>query len=557
MGALAKAIGLKSASAGPSVSVDGTFSVAPWFSALGWGARTSSGATISESSAMGIVTVYACVRVLAESVASLPLILYRRLPGGGADRAPDHHLYPVFHDAPNPEMTSFVWRETVMQHLTTWGNSYNEIAFDSDRQMQLWPLAPNRVEVKWENGQRRYYYLSRTGERKALAPGTVLHITGLSTNGLVGVPPIALQREALGLYQSLQDYGSNTMRNSARPAAVLEHPKTLSPGAIERLATQMDQLRGAGNAGKTVVMEEGLTLHEIGIPPKDAQYIEARKFQVREICRMFRVQPHMVQDLEQATFSNIEQQSIEFVRDTVRPWLVRIEQEVKKTLLPHDPDIYVEFLLDGLQRADSVPRAQALQIQHQAGVLSDNEWRAIENRNPKDPDSYWQPSGSNYLLAPISDGTEQINTQPFQPPQLSVVKSASGMREVRCIGCNHSHGAATPPYQFTCPKCKAVTSEAAPVKSADPMLGLTEAVLALASRPNPATEIRVMPPVDLPPVNVEASQPVVVPAPVVTVSTESFAEALDQLRGAVEELAKPRMRTLIRDVEGRLVAVEA
>jgi HK97 family phage portal protein len=258
MGLIAKTLGLKAASAGPNTSVDGTYSVAPWFSQLGWGAKTSSGVTVSEDSAMGIVTVYACVRVLAESVASLPLILYRRLDGGGKERAADHQLYPLFHDSPNPEMTSFVWRETVMQHLTTWGNAYNEIYFDQNGDMQLWPMAPNRVEVKWENGARAYYFLSSKGERKELNPARMFHIPGLSANGLVGMPPIALQREALGLYQSLEAYGANTMRNSARPAAVLEHPKTLSPGAIERLATQMDQLRGSGNAGTTVVMEEGL-----------------------------------------------------------------------------------------------------------------------------------------------------------------------------------------------------------------------------------------------------------------------------------------------------------
>lgn len=395
---LAQTLGLKAAV--PNLSEDGTFAVAPWFSWLGLGGGTKAGVHVSTETALGIVSVYACVRVLAESVASLPLILYRRLPGGGKERATDHELYPTLHDQPNPEMTSFVWRETVMGHLTTWGNSYNEIAFDTFGKMQLWPLNPARVEVKWENGTRVYDYLETSGLRRRLRPGSVFHIPGLSSNGLVGYSPIALHREAIGLYQALQDFGSATMRNQARPAVVMQHPKTVSQGAIDRLTAQMDKLRGSSNAGKTVLLEEGLTIQEIGIPPEDAQYIEGRKFQRTEIAAMFRVPPHMIGDLERATFSNIEHQALEFVVHSLRPWLVRVEQEIKAQLLFGAGDVFAEFLVDGLLRGDSASRAKALQIQRLSGVINADEWREIENLNPIEDGSgkaYWMPE--NYKVA--------------------------------------------------------------------------------------------------------------------------------------------------------------
>ena len=429
-----------------------------------------------DDSALAIVTFYACVRVLAESVASVPLILYRRLPNGGKERATDHELYPVLHDAPNPEMTSFVWRETLVGHLATWGNSYNEIVEDGFGGMQLWPLRPDRIQARWGPGDTKVFdYLSTIGRRTTqLADGTIFHIPGLSSNGLVGLSPISLHREALGLYQALQDFGASTMRNMARPAVVMTHPKTLSKGAIERLATQMDDLRGSGNAGKTIVMEEGLTIKEIGVPPEDAQYIQSRDFQAREVARMFRMPPHMIGDLERATFTNIEHQSIDFVVYTLMPWLVRIEQEIKSQLLFDQDEYFVEFLVDGLLRGDAVTRAQALQIQRQNGVINGDEWRAIENRNPIEDGSgkaFWMPVNFQAAVTDqvdpgqsadpaIDTGQPSIDAMPM--PALTVVKSAA----VRCSKCNRLLAEqASPPYRITCSRCKTVT-EAQPAEVA-------------------------------------------------------------------------------------------
>lgn len=410
MGSLSRILGLKSASGGPNISWDGTFSVAPLFNSwFGWGTRTSSGTIISPDAAMGIVTVFACIRVLAETIGTLPLILYRRLPDGGKERAVDHPLYSVFQRRANPDMTPYVWKETSVSHIAGWGNAYSEIAYDGMGRMQLWPVAPPRIQVGFDGTKKVFDYLGPDGSKKRLADGTIFHIPGLGSNGLVGMSPIGLHREALGLQQALQDFGSATMRNMARPAVVMTHPKTLSKGAIERLATQMDELRGAGNAGKTIVMEEGLTLQEIGIPPEDAQYIESRQFQDRQVMRIYRMQPHMVGDLQNATYTNIEHQSIDFTVFTLAPYLVRIEEEASLQLLPEDEqdEYFFEFLIDALLRGDAETRAKALQIQHNEGVLSDNEWRAIENRNPKPIDNFWAPAGNNFVLTPVQAPDEE------------------------------------------------------------------------------------------------------------------------------------------------------
>jgi HK97 family phage portal protein len=425
----------------PSISDDGRFITVPTFGWLqNFGMGTQSGTHVSNETALGLPTLFSCVRVLAEDVASLPLILYRRLPGGGKARATDHELYPVFHDSPNPDMTTSNWLETLVTHMATWGNTFNEQVIDDAGRLQIWPLGPERFEVRWDGG-KVFDRILPNGERKSYREDTIFHIPGLSLNGLVGVSPVALHRETVGASQATRDFGSNFYRNQARPAVILSTPKTLSPGAIERLAAQMDALRGARNAGKTVIMEEGLEAKEIGVPPEDAQYIETRKLQDLDICRLYRMPPHKVGILDHATFSNIEHQSIDYVTGTLRPWLVRIERAIKKQFLWNDPDLFVEFLIDGLLRGDSKARAEALDIQRRNGVINADDWNEIENRNPL-PDglgqTYWMPV--NYQPALPPSEAEEV-AEPAGPPRLSVVKMA----------------------QFDCPECgKLIARKAAP-----------------------------------------------------------------------------------------------
>ncbi len=347
--------------------------------------RNWAGYGISPDTAYNLITVYQCVRVLAETFAAMPLIVYRRLPGGGKERAEDHPLYDVLHRQPNADMTSFVWRELMMSHLATWGNAYNEIAYDLSGRMNLWPIRPDRVEPYYlANGRKGFYYLHPTGGKIELNPAKIFHVQGLSSNGLVGLSPISVMRSTLRLYKTAERYGTTFFDNDARPGTILSHPKNLSDPAITRLRAQMESLKGADNAGRTIVLEEGLTVSEVGIHPEDAQFMETRLFQKREIASAYRIPLHKVGDYERATFSNIEHLSIEFIQDTMLPWFVRTEQDIDTQLIPinEQKTVYVEHLVDGYLRGDAKTRAEALAIRWQHGTLSADEWRGIENENP-------------------------------------------------------------------------------------------------------------------------------------------------------------------------------
>ena len=316
---------------------------------------------VSPSTALQVTAVFACVRILAETVAGLPLHVYRRLENGGKARAPDHYLYSLLHYLPNPEMTSFEFREVMMGHVCTWGNAYAEIEFDrAGRVRALWPLRPDRMTVKRVNGRLQYIYkLSKPDSQGrteiTLRDEQVFHVHGLGSDGIVGYSPIHLARQAVGLALAAEEFGARFFGNDARPGVVLEHPGQLGDEAHKRLRESWESRHGGlDKSHRVAILEEGLKVHEIGLPPEDAQFLQTRKFQVSEIARMFRIPPHMIADLERATFSNIEHQSLEFVIHTIRPWLVRWEQEIYRSLLtPQERKTYfAEFLVDGLLRGD-------------------------------------------------------------------------------------------------------------------------------------------------------------------------------------------------------------
>jgi HK97 family phage portal protein len=376
--------------------------------------RRWTGMGVSPEAALNYIAVYQCVRVLANVFAQLPLKLYRRRPGGGRDEATDHPLYRTLHLSPNPSMTSFVWRKVAMRDIATYGNHYSEIAYDSVGRLQLWPIKPERIQVRWgDDGMKRYFYLSPRGGRKELAPGSVFHMQGQTSDGLVGYSPISDLRRSLSLASSAERYATSVFDNGARPAVVLSHPKSLTKPAQERLAAQMDELRGAANAGKTVVLEEGLTVTPIGFPPEDALFLSAQLQQHRLIYGAYGVPPHKVGDLERATFSNIEQQALEFIQDGAMPWLVNAEQEFSVQLIDED-DVFANFVVDGYLRGDALSRAQALQIRWQHGTLTGDEWRELENENPL-PDDIGSQTYIPVNYAPASPPDPATTTQ--NPPQ--------------------------------------------------------------------------------------------------------------------------------------------
>jgi HK97 family phage portal protein len=353
---------------------------------------TSSGKTVNERTAMQTTAVYACVRILAEAIAGLPLHVYRYKEDGGKEKALTHPLYYLLHDEPNPEMTSFVFRETLMSHLLLWGNAYAQIIRDgSGRVLALYPLLPNKMTVdRAPNGELFYTYRRDSDESRVnpkagliyLRSDEVLHIPGLGFDGLIGYSPIAMAKNAIGIAIACEEYGASFFANGANPGGVLEHPGVLKDPAKVRESWNA-VYQGSANAHRIAVLEEGMKFQPIGIPPEQAQFLETRKFQINEIARIFRVPPHMVGDLERSSFSNIEQQSLEFVKYTLDPWVVRWEQAIQKALLlPSEKRTYfVKFNVDGLLRGDYASRMNGYAVARQNGWMSANDIRELEDMN--------------------------------------------------------------------------------------------------------------------------------------------------------------------------------
>lgn len=356
---------------------------------------SAAGKTANPEQAMQLSAVYACVRVLAETVASLPIHVYE-VTESGAQRVYDHPLYHVLHDEPNSEMTSFIWRETIMAHLNLWGNSYSQIIRDgAGNVLELWPLLPDYMDVdRANNGDLVYTYTNSKGEETVLRADQVLHIPALGFDGIMGYSPIALEKNAVGLAIAAEDYGSKFFQNGATPSGILFHPNTVKNPAKIREAWNK-AYGGASNGSKVAVLEEDMRYQQLTIPNNAAQFLETRKFQVSEICRIFRVPPHLIGDMEHATFSNIEHQSIDFAVHTIRPWLVRIEQAINRTLFTENDKgrFYVQFNIDGLMRGDYKSRMEGYAIARQNGWMSANDIRALENMNPIPPEQ----GGDDYL----------------------------------------------------------------------------------------------------------------------------------------------------------------
>ena len=350
---------------------------------------SSAGKNVNERSAMQMTAVYSCVRILAEAVAGLPLHFYRYKQDGGKERAIDNNLYHLLHDEPNKEMSSFIFRETLMTHLLLWGNAYAQIIRNGKGEVvALYPLMPNKMQVdRDENGELYYIYTRSSEEAKTmegvtvyLTPRDVLHIPGLGFDGLVGYSPIAMAKNAIGLAIATEEYGAKFFANGAAPSGVLEHPGTIKDPS--RLRENWNStFGGSANSGKVAVLEEGMKYTPISISPEQAQFLETRKFQIDEIARIFRVPPHMVGDLEKSSFSNIEQQSLEFVKYTLDPWVIRWEQSLSRSLLNEDEKrkYFFKFNLEGLLRGDYESRMSGYATARQNGWMSANDIRELEN----------------------------------------------------------------------------------------------------------------------------------------------------------------------------------
>lgn len=368
------------------------FSLAKWeeFLDLMGATPSSSGVNVSESSAMETSSVLACLRVLSFTMAMLPLPLYERQANGGKKRAVDHPLYFLLHDEPNNYQTAFEFRQMMMHQLLLYGNFYALIKRNKASGVveELLPFAsPANMEVQLFDNEPRYKYTFESGQALVLTQDDVLHIKGMSTNGLLGLKMLDKGRESIGLAIALQQFAAKFFAKGANISGVLEHPGKLSKEAQERLKASWDKAySGVSNAHKTAILEEGMKYARMGATPEEAQALESRKFQTIEVARIFGVPPHMIGDLERATFSNIEHQGIEFVTYCLLPWATLIQQRISKQLLNlgERRRYFAEFVFEALMRGDYKSRQEGLHIMRQDGIISQDEWRALENMNPVD-----------------------------------------------------------------------------------------------------------------------------------------------------------------------------
>ena len=352
--------------------------------------RANSGKRVTDRTALQHIAVYACVRVLSEAIAQLPLHVYK-YNDKGKERVLQHPLYFLLHDQPNPEMTSFVFRETLMSHLLIYGNAYAQIIRNGRGDViGLYPLMPDKMKVDRDEKNRLIYIYSRYDEANpnlkeqgdiVLYADDVLHIPGLGYDGLVGYSPIALAKNAIGISIACEDYGASFFGNNANPSGVLEHPGVIKNP--DKLRDAWHRAYGGRNAHKVAVLEEGVKFTPVSIPNNEAQFLETRKFQIEEIARMYRVPLHMIGDLDHATFSNVEHLSLDFVKYSLDPWIVRWEQSLQKALLSDSEKgrYFIKFNVDGLLRGDYASRMQGYSIGIQNGFLCPNDVRELEDMN--------------------------------------------------------------------------------------------------------------------------------------------------------------------------------
>jgi HK97 family phage portal protein len=348
------------------------------------GEHGAAGVNVSPETAIKSTTVYSCVRLLSETLASLPLNIYRR-SGRKKEVAYDHPAYWLLHDEPNENMSSFQWREAKQAKTLLWGNGYSEIERNGAGQpLALWPLDSSMTVVDMIDSRK--FIKTRVDSKTVAIPDyDCLHVSGFGYTGLSGLNPVLTNKGAIGLSLAAEKFGQTLFENGVRASGVLEHPGELSDPAYERLKESFaKQYAGVKNSNKPILLEEGTKWSQMSMTPEDAQILELRKFQVAEVARIFNVPLHMIGDLDRATNNNIEQQSLEFLVYSIRSWLVRWEQELNRKLLARSErgQYFFKFNVDGLLRGDNKSRWESYRIAREIGAYSTNDILEKEDMNP-------------------------------------------------------------------------------------------------------------------------------------------------------------------------------
>lgn len=388
----------------------------PFLGLLGMSNRSNTGLIIDGDKSLSATAVWSAVTQLSQAVGSLPLHLYKRLEPRGKERFTNHPCYKLLNLQPNPEMTTMVFRESMMGQVLLEGFCVAEKQLSATNEIQaLWPLISANMELQRYNGRLIYRYKLPDGDFKNFEKEQIFKVTGFSANGLLGYNPVDKMVEPIGLSLALEEYATRFFGNGATPPAVLEHPESLSPEAQDRLRDNWNKVyKGLSNAHRIAILEEGMKLHVFGVTPEAAQAIESRKFMIDEVARVFNMPPHMLKSLERSTYSNIEEQALEFVKYTLRPWLVRFEQEYNTQLLKpvQQSRLFFEHLIDGLLRGDAKTRHESYTTGRQWGYYSANDVREMENLNPVE--------GGDIYMVPLNMVPADQVTNPPEPEPVPV-----------------------------------------------------------------------------------------------------------------------------------------
>ena len=426
---------------------------------------STTGQNVNQASSMTYSAVWAAVRAISEGVASLPLQVFRRGHDGSRSKANDHPLYRILHDQPNPEMSALTFRETLMGHALVWGNGYAEIVRDknSGRVQQLWPLDPSLVEpVRDENGELYYKY-----GQIIFLPAEILHIKGLSFDGVKGYSVIAQAKNSIGLGMAVEEFGSTFFGQGGKPAGVISVPGKLNSEAIQNMRKSWEDMHATvKNAHRVAILQNGVTYQTIGTPPDDAQWIASRSFQLQEVARWFKIPASKI-GAGAGTYSSLEQDNLAFLQETLRPWLIRWEQEINFKLISSLDQLYAEHNQDALLRGDTAGRSAFYASALSWGWLSRNDVRALENLPPfEGGDAYMIPKNMDPAFGPgqtpaAVDQAKTLGQMPTPPapdptpapaPQQNTFGFAklleAARKQIRKIEANHLGRISNKPGEF-------------------------------------------------------------------------------------------------------------
>jgi HK97 family phage portal protein len=398
------------------------------------GVPALSGTNVSADTALTFSAFFCGVMQIAQTVASLPFPIYRRRSDTERERDRTHHLWRPLNRQAGPYMTAFTWRETMTHHAIVWGNGYSlKLRDRAGRVTGFTLLNPERTRVATQDGVPVYIHRGRDNQDKTLAFEEVFHLPGLGFDGLRGYSLLSIARESLGLGLALQEFGARFFGQGTNLGGIIKRPRE-APRLSQEAATRLEEeLRrkweGLKRSHGVIVLEEGSEFEKVGMPLDDAQFLASKQFSIQDMARWLNMPPHKLKDLTRSSFSNIEQEQLSWLVDTIRPWLVRWETATN-TWLVEDYDaeeVYAEHVVDALLRGDISTRYAALTAARQNGIINANEWRAMENWNP-----IAGPAGDEYLVqgAMIPTATAgQTKAAPPAPPDTDPESPEEGAQE--------------------------------------------------------------------------------------------------------------------------------